>query len=451
MISEDALLARYARPVPRYTSYPTAPHFAPLADDALYREWLKALPAKSELSIYLHVPFCRALCLFCGCHTTVVNKPEPIAAYARTLRAEIALLAQSLEEPFPVRHLHWGGGSPSVLDPEDFALTMRALSRRFVFRDDAEIAVEIDPRTLSDKMIEALAANGVTRASLGVQDFDPEVLAAVHRVQPFDLVALGVESLRKAGVTQINFDLMYGLPYQTEESVAASAERAVALKPDRVAIFGYAHVPWVMRHQRLLPQAALPDLCARYRQQQAAAGVLTAAGYVPIGLDHFARAPDALAKAAVAGRLRRNFQGYTSDEAPVLIGFGASAIGALPQAYVQNAALVPAWSAAVNAGRLPVSRGFALSVEDAMRREVIESIMCRLEVDLGFLAAKHGIPVETLLSPRLDAFAEDGLIIREGFFLRVAEGARPFLRAIAAAFDAYYRPESGGPRYSQGI
>jgi oxygen-independent coproporphyrinogen III oxidase len=450
-MSEDPVLARYARPVPRYTSYPTAPHFAGLPDGAVYRRWLEALAPSTELSLYLHVPFCSALCLFCGCHTSVVNQPRPLAAYAASLRAEIALIAAALGRRLVIRHLHWGGGTPTLLGAADLALTMRALARHFDFAADAEIAVEIDPRTLSREMAGTLQEIGATRASLGVQDFDPVVMESVHRLQPFEVVAEAVLSLRRAGIAGINFDLMYGLPYQSEESVARTAGRALELAPDRIAVFGYAHVPWVKRHQRLLPEAALPDLNARYRQREAAARVLTEAGYIPVGFDHFARPGDALAAAAASGRLRRNFQGYTTDGAPVLIGFGASAISALPHAYVQNAPRIPEWSAAVRAGRLPAQRGIVLSAEDLLRRAVIEAIMCRLEVDLAATAERYGASFERLLSPALAEFAEDGLIAWDGRRLRVAERGRPFLRAIAALFDAYYRPEAGLARYSQGI
>ncbi len=451
-MSLDPLLARYARPVPRYTSYPTAPYFSRLANDARYGEWLKALPAGAEeTSLYLHVPFCSALCLFCGCHTTVVNKPRPIAAYAATLRAEIALLAQAIGRPLVVRHLHWGGGTPTMLGPSELILTMDTLARHFILAEDAEIAIEIDPRTLSREMVEALREMGATRASLGVQDFDPLVMDTVHRPQPFEEVAEAVLSLRGAGIAGINFDLMYGLPYQSEESVARTARRALELDPDRIAVFGYAHVPWVKRHQRLLPEAALPDLSARYRQREAAARALTESGYIPVGLDHFARPGDALAAAAASGSLRRNFQGYTTDMAPVLLGLGTSAIGALPHAYVQNAPRIPEWSEAVRARRLPAERGIVLSAEDQLRREVIEGVMCRLEVDLAATAEKHGASLESLLTPRLAAFAEDGLIAWDGRRLKVAEKGRPFLRAVAALFDAYYRPEDGLSRYSLGI
>jgi len=449
---EPTLLARYARPVPRYTSYPTAPHFAPLADPAPYAERLAGMPADTELSLYLHVPFCRELCLFCGCHTTVVRKPEPIAAYAADMQKEAALLAEALgNKRLRLKHVHWGGGTPHSLTPADFARIMESLARHFAFAPDAEIAVEVDPRTLSPEMVKTFAEVGVTRASLGVQDFHPEVQRAVHRLQPFALVAEIVGALRDHGIGAINFDLIYGLPYQTEASVAETAARALTLAPDRLAVFGYAHVPWMKRHQALLPEAALPDEAARYRQQEAIARVLSEAGYIPVGLDHFARPGDALARAFAEGRLRRNFQGYTTDAAPVLLGLGASAIGSLPDAYVQNFASIPQWSSAVRAGRLPLARGIVLSAEDRLRRAVIEAIMCYGAVDLAAVAARHEAAMESLLTPALEDLAADGLIAWEGNVLHVTARGRPFLRHVAAAFDAYFRPEAAPRRYSQGV
>jgi oxygen-independent coproporphyrinogen III oxidase len=448
-MTDDALLRRYSRPVPRYTSYPTAPHFAPL-DEAAYRQWLAGLP-EGAVSLYLHVPFCHALCLFCGCHTQVVREPQPVAAYAADLEAEIGLLAQAAGRRLTVRHLHWGGGTPTILGPAGFAATMAALARHFRFAEGAEIAVEIDPRTLSAEMVGALASCGVNRASLGVQDFDPAVQLAVNRVQPFATVAAAVARLRRAGIGAINFDLMYGLPHQSEEGAAASAVAALRLAPDRLAVFGYAHVPWMKRHQALLPAATLPDAAARFRQQQRVASVLTEAGYVAIGLDHFALAGDPLAAAAAAGRLRRNFQGYTTDPAPVLLGLGASAIGALSDAYVQNEAAVPRWRQAVRTGHLPVVRGIRLGPEDRLRRDIIEEIMCRLAVDLAATAARHAAPPAPLVSPGLADLAADGLIDWDGSRLQVTERGRPFLRQIAALFDAYYQPRPEIPRYSQGV
>lgn len=450
-MSIDDLISRYGGAVPRYTSYPPAPHFAPIREPAGIFDRLAALGAETDVSLYLHVPFCPALCLFCGCHTSVVRSPELLADYAAGLRSEIRLLARTIGRRATVRRVHWGGGTPSVLGPVDLTATMECLRQHFIFADDCEVAIEIDPRRLTPPLLSALPTMGVSRVSLGVQDFDTRVQETVRRVQPFCLVLDAVTALRRAEVRAISFDLMYGLPYQTVESVAATARQAARLDPDRLAVFGYAHVPWLKRHQKLLPESALPGARARYDEQQAIADVLRGAGYQALGLDHFARPGDALSRAAADGRLRRNFQGYTDEPASVLLGIGASAISSFPDAYVQNASRVSEWRGAVAAGELPFARGICLSAEDLLRRDVIEQIMCRLEVDLAAIAARHTVPLASLLDPRLTIFAADGLIDWDGSRLAVTAQGRPFLRAIAALFDAYALAEPAGPRYSRAL
>ena len=355
------------RRIPRYTSYPTALQFIAAVDRSIYAEWLAALPADVAVSIYLHVPFCAELCLYCGCHTTVVRKYTSVAAYADLLEREIALVGRHFGDRRPLGHVHWGGGTPTMLLPGDFARLTDTLRRTFFIAEDCEIAVEIDPRTLTREAVLALKTGGVTRASLGLQDFDPRVQNAVRRVQSFEQTARAADWLRKAGIASINLDLMYGLPYQTVETVAATAQRSLALDPDRIALFGYAHVPWMKRHQRLLPEEALPGALERFAQSEGAADVLKQAGFQPIGLDHFARPDDLLARRQREKRLHRNFQGYTTDEAPALIGFGTSAIGVLPQGYVQNASSTAAYRDAIQDGCLATVRGRALTEEDRLR------------------------------------------------------------------------------------
>lgn len=445
----DDLLVRHGGAVPRYTSYPPTPCFGQITDPAPFFARLAALAPETEISLYLHVPFCQALCLFCGCHTTIGRDPDLIARYAASLRREIDLLAEAIGHRVTLRHVHWGGGTPSILGPADLIATMEHLSKCFSFAPGCEIAIELDPRRASPALLAALRTMGVTRASLGVQDFDPRVQEAVKRIQPAALVAGVIETLRGAGIGSINLDLMYGLPYQSATSVAATASQAVSLHPDRLAVFGYAHVPWLMAHQRLLPENELPQARARYEQQQAVADVLTSAGYQPIGLDHFARPDDALVEAAKARRLKRNFQGYTDDAAPTLLGLGASAISSFADAYAQNTARIGEWMRAVESGRLPVQRGLRLSPDDLLRRDVIEQLMCFLEVDLADLAASHSTPLAFLLAPELESFAADGLIRWDGRHLAVTQAGRPFLRTIAAAFDAVTPKQSAIPRYSR--
>ncbi len=439
------LIARYDVPVPRYTSYPTAPYFSAAVDGAVYGGWLAALPAEAALSLYLHVPFCAELCWFCGCHTTATRNVAALNAYADTLLAEIDLLAAAIGRRLPVAHVHWGGGTPTALPPQRLLEVMAALRRHFAFAADAEIAVEVDPRTAGTEAIAALGAMGCTRASLGVQDFDPQVQAAVNRHQSYEQTRDCAAALRAAGVGSINLDLMYGLPHQTEAGVAGTVAQALTISPDRVAVFGYAHVPWMKKHQTLLPEAALPDAAARFAQRAAAEAAILAQGWRAVGLDHYARPDDALARSAEAGTLRRNFQGYTTDAAPVLLGIGASSIGALPQGYAQNEAATPAWRDAVRAGRLPIRRGVALGAEDRLRRAVIERLMCDGTVDLDAIAAAHGADPAGLRAagPALAGMAQDGLLHWDGRVVRLSATGRPFVRNVAAAFDSYFRPEAG--------
>ncbi len=433
------LIAKYDRAVPRYTSYPTAPHFTTAIDGGVYARWLRELPEDAALSLYLHVPFCASLCRFCACHTTVVNRPEPLELYGVTLMAEIDLVADTIGGRRTVRHIHWGGGTPTQLPADTMLAVMRRLRARFDVAADAEIAVEIDPRTLTDASLRALAAMGTNRVSLGVQDFDPAVQDAINRHQSLALTEDCAVRLRSAGIDAINLDLIYGLPYQTTEGVIGTAEQALGLKPRRAAVFGYAHVPWMKKHQALIPDASLPSTVERFAQRQAIEDTFLAHGYTAIGLDHFALPDDPLARAADDSRLRRNFQGYTTDAAEVLIGIGASSIGAMPRGYVQNHPAVPVWRDTIRAGVLPTARGVALTGADRTRRAIIEQIMCHLSANPFAIAADGGLdPAElTDAEPALRDLETDGLIARDGDLIAVTERGRPFVRAVAAAFDSY--------------
>ncbi len=437
-----ALLARYGAPVPRYTSYPTAPHFSPAVDAATYARWLEAIPAGSAVSLYVHVPFCAELCLYCGCQTQVARHRAPVEAYARRLVDEIGLVARHLPAGLRVTHLHFGGGTPTALADEDFAAVMGALRAAFAFAPDAEIAIEIDPRVMDAVKVAVLAREGFNRASLGVQDLDPLVQEAIGRIQSVEETQAVADALRAAGIQALNLDLMYGLPHQEVEGVARTVEAALALAPDRIAVFGYAHVPWMKKHQTLIAEDTLPGPAARLAQADRVAAVLAEAGYVPIGLDHFAHPADPMARRAADGTLKRNFQGYTTDDAPVLIGFGASSIGALPQGYVQNLPSTPAWHKAVEAGTLPVARGIAVTDDDRLRRAVIERLMCDLAVDLDAVCAAHGAPAGSFAAEvaRLEPLIADGIAARQGAVVSVPEAARAFTRVVCAVFDAHLAP-----------
>ncbi len=428
-----------ARAVPRYTSYPTAPHFRPGFPAATYRGWLGELATEAPVSLYLHVPFCRQMCWYCGCNMKLAARYEPVADYVESLLAEIELVAAALPGRMRVGHLHWGGGTPTALEPGDLGRVMDRVRARFDIVPGAEIAIESDPRTLTAAMVTTIGAAGFTRASFGVQEFDPRVQAAINRIQPPAMVARAVEALREAGVAGINFDLIYGLPHQSVASLTDTVATCVEMAPKRIALFGYAHVPWVAKNQRMIPEAALPDGAARAAQAAAAAGRLAAAGYQAIGIDHFALPGDALAVAARRGRLRRNFQGYTADMAEALIGFGATAIGRMPQGHVQNIAETGAWARAVAEGRLPVARGHVLDDDDRLRGHVIERIMCEGRIDLAaagrLFGAEHSWWAEA--EPALDELAADGLLARAGARVALTAQGQGLARVVASAFDRY--------------
>jgi oxygen-independent coproporphyrinogen-3 oxidase len=410
--------------VPRYTSYPTAPHFTPTVGPAEYRRWLGQQPENDAFSIYLHIPFCREMCWYCGCHTTVANRRAPVARYVAALAQEIRLVAAELGGRRRIAHWHWGGGSPTLLKPGDIVQLAGELHATFDVDPASEIAVEVDPRTLEAPVAEAFARAGTNRASIGVQSFDPQVQAAINRVQSFEVTAGAADLLRKHGIEAINLDLVYGLPFQTVASCVQTVEQALRLEPQRLAIFGYAHVPDFKPHQRKIDEAALPGSMERQAQFAAIAEALIGAGYLRIGLDHFALRSDPLAIAAAEGRLHRNFQGYTADPSGALIGFGASAIGHLANGYVQNAVRIPDYERRVADGKLAVVRGYALSDEDRRRAVIIEQLMCRYQADVGAIAA----PLEQL--------ERDGLIRRSGSLVEVVDEARTLVRVVAAAFDA---------------
>jgi oxygen-independent coproporphyrinogen-3 oxidase len=396
------------------------------------------------LSLYLHVPFCHELCWYCGCHTTVARRYHPVAEYRDLLLREIDLVGATIGGRRPVRHIHFGGGTPTMLAPDDLRLLGGRLRARLDLEDAAEFAVEIDPRRLTRETVDALAATGVNRASLGVQDVNPEVQLAINRWQPFTVVERAVDWLRTAGIDGINFDLMYGLPRQTTARVRASVDAALALRPSRVALFGYAHVPWMKRHQRLIDEAALPDAAQRAAQFEAAGARLQEAGYVAIGLDHFALPEDSLAVAQREGRLHRNFQGYTTDDGAALLGFGASAIGSLPQGYVQNAVPILKYRDAIRGGRLATARGIRISADDRLRRGIIERLMCDFAVDLNGSARSLAAELEAL-----EPFRADGLLTVDEGVIRVESAGRPLIRTICAVFDAHL--QQGLARHSRAV
>lgn len=435
--------------LPRYTSYPPATEFKAL-DGAVYAGWLAGLPADRPVSLYLHIPYCRQLCLFCGCFTKITHDYAPVHEYVALLLREIEQVTAGTGKRLPVGHVHFGGGSPTILEPADFARLMDALYEGFDIQPRAEIAVEIDPRTIDPAKCAAYFDKGVNRASLGVQDFFPQIQQAVNRIQPYEQVAEAVTQLRRAGIERINVDLMYGLPYQTAESVIATARLAATLEPQRLAVFGYAHVPWMRKHQRVLDEMPLPGPEERIRMFEAMRDVLLREGYTAIGIDHYAREDDALAAALRSGKLRRNFQGYTTDTADTLLGFGLSAISDLPQGYAQNISAIQEYRKLLAAGAATVARGFATSPEDRMRRALIGELMCHYRVDLRRVADGY-FPEASFDKEKvsLKEMQEQGLVRLDGDVLKVTDKGRPWVRAVCAVFDQYLEPS--GRRYSLAV
>lgn len=444
---QPTLIEKYAAPVPRYTSYPTAPHFNADVDGEVYGRWLGELDPADLLSLYLHIPFCDTLCWYCGCSTKATQKYEPVADYVGVLVTEIEAVRRRLPARMPVGHVHWGGGSPNVLRPADITRLGSALRAAFDIRPQAEFAVEIDPRELSGEQVEAFAAIGMTRVSLGVQDFDPQVQAAINRIQSFETTQRAIALFRSCGVSSVNIDLVYGLPHQTRDSVEETINRVIELGPDRIALFGYAHLPTRFAHQRLIPEAALPGPIERFAQSNRLASILTGAGYVRIGLDHFAKASDRLA----TQELHRNFQGYTTDEAGALLGLGATSIGRLPQGFVQNAVPTADYKRRIMAGALATVRGRALTLDDRIRAFVIERLMCDLTFSASALREKFGDAAADVIDEAviLAESDQDGLVIATGDGFDVTERGRAFIRTICSCFDSYLA--SGAARHSAGV
>lgn len=439
---KQAWIPYASRPVPRYTSYPTAADFVPQVAEPEARLWAGRVAPDKPVSVYIHIPFCEKLCFYCGCATSVPNGYTRIAVYLETLHREIDLWAAALGPHAGMAHLHFGGGSPNALTAADFKDLVAHACRAFHARPEAEIAVEIDPRGLTPDFIDAMAISGVNRVSFGVQTLSPTVQAAVGRIQPKTLLTEGVTRLQEAGIRAINMDLMYGLPHQTVTDVEEAAHFAAEMGAARVSLFGYAHVPWFAKHQAAIDHTALPGLEARYEQARAGAHTLELAGYQAIGLDHFAREDDTLAQAARTGTLHRNFQGYTDDPCDTLVGIGSTAISQFADGYVQNFKDRVAWRAAIEDGRLPVERGVACTDDDRLRARAIETLMCQLSVDVDAVCREMGARPDSLADALETARAlqSAGLCQVEGSLIRVPPEARLFLRTVAQCFDGRFKP-----------
>ena len=456
MQASFALLEKYSKPGPRYTSYPTAPYFSTAFSEADWRaELARSQASGRDLSLYVHIPFCDSLCYYCGCNMVATQDYTKATAYLDVLFDEIERSAKAAGGGRVVRQIHWGGGTPTYLKPADILRLSQHLHRYFMVAEDAEIGCEVDPRELSLEHVQALKQAGFNRISLGVQDLDERVQRAVNRLQPLALIQQVYGWMRSAGFNSINMDLMVGLPHQTVASFNATLDEILALSPDRLAVFGYAHVPWLKKHQKLIQEPDLPDFATRLSLQELIQRRLSEAGYVYIGMDHFARHDDELVRAQQQKTLWRNFQGYTTHRDCDILAFGASAISQTDEVYAQNFKRLADYHASVAQGSLPIERGLRISQDDKIRRDAITRIMCDLELDKAAFAHAWGLDFDIYFAQSLTELQDlcaDGLVELTPEKVRVTEAGRIFLRNIAMAFDAYlHQTQGAAPRYSRTV
>ncbi len=425
--------------LPRYTSYPTSPHFYEGISQKEVKEWYRAIQKDQTLSLYIHIPFCRDICWYCGCHTKATKRDEPIKRYLDDLYKEIELTANLTHSECEVINIHFGGGSPTILSPDLFIELMEKIKARFKLNPYADIAIEVDPRNITEAKVAAYAKAGVNRVSLGVQDFDKQVQEAIHRVQPIRKVYETVKLFRSFGIEAINFDLIYGLPHQSLSQFKETIDYATLLNPQRIALFGYAHMPWMKKHMRLIDESTLPSPEMRLELFDMASHQLTEKGYEAVGIDHFVRKDDPMLEAAKTKTLHRNFQGYTVDQADALLGLGASSISKLPKGYVQNHIDHRAYQKSLQPNELPFKKGFALNKDDRCRAYIIERLMCDLSLDANevlthFPSAATNLKVaQKLLLP----LVEEELITFSEENLTIMPNARQIVRKVCAAFDHY--------------
>ncbi|KAF1016316.1 MAG: Oxygen-independent coproporphyrinogen III oxidase [Stenotrophomonas maltophilia] len=454
---DPELLRRHDRPRPRYTSYPTAPQFhdgfdAPALRDAIAR----SNDSARALSLYVHVPFCSSPCFYCGCNRVITRDRSRGHSYVARVLAEADLLAPQFADGREVIQLHLGGGTPNFLDAAAMTTLVEGLRRRFDFSDagQRDFSIELDPRFIDTGDVALLAQLGFNRASLGVQDFDPQVQASINRVQGVRQTLDILRACRDNGMRSVNVDLIYGLPGQTLEGFGRTLELVLALRPDRLAVYGYAHLPHLFRAQRQIDETQLPTPEQKLALLGLAVERLSAAGYQYIGMDHFALPEEDLSRAQRAGQLHRNFMGYTTHAGTDLVGLGVSAISHIGSTYSQNPRELAAWETAVDGGQLPVWRGMALSADDRLRAELIQQLMCQGEVDGRALAGRHGVCFDSYFADDLQAVARlqaDGLAEVADGVVRASEPGRPLLRLLAMCFDPYLRQAQAQPRYSRAI
>ncbi len=454
------LIRRYNRPVPRYTSYPTAPHFSDAIGAEDFRAEMKATNADASagpISLYLHLPFCRQLCYYCGCHMKVTHDPDRIERYLGYLRRDIEQLAERIHPNREVVQIHWGGGTPTYLDPAQIRALGAMLHEQFTVADDAEISLEADPRGLTKAHVAAAAEAGFNRISIGVQDVDEAVQEAINRIQPEPMVRDAVRWSRQHGFGSINLDLVYGLPHQSVDQFRNTVDTIIDIDPDRIALFSYAHVPSIKQHQQLIPEEALPSPAEKLSIFKMAIERLTeAGGYRFIGMDHFARPDDELARAQDAGELHRNFQGYSTRAGADVFAFGISGIHQLKNLYAQNVKSLRPYYERMDAGASAVYRGYRLTDDDHIRRHVIMELMCHFRLDTRHVEARFDLDFDAYFADalrHLQPLEADGLVRVGDASITIPERGRLLVRPVVAAFDAYYQhpDRSRQPVYSQSV
>jgi oxygen-independent coproporphyrinogen-3 oxidase len=454
-----ALLRQYDRPGPRYTSYPTAVEFNDSFDHASYCGRLEAaaLAEDEPLSLYVHLPFCEARCSYCGCMVIITQKREVAARYLTYLEREVEMLAARLGGRRRVVQHHWGGGTPTYLSPAQMQRLHDAVARHFEFAPDAEKAIEIDPRVTTHEQLVLLRTLGFNRLSMGVQDFTPDVQDAISRHQTEQQTRELYTYARGIGFDSINVDLIYGLPRQGLDTFRRTLDAVVEMRPDRIAVYSYAHVPWLRPHQKQIDASQLPDASLKFELFGSAVETFLGGGYAPIGMDHFALPEDELAQAAARRRLHRNFMGYTTRPAPDMLGLGVSAIGDVRGAFAQNHKKLPHYYQAIEAGTFPIERGYALSADDLVRRHVITQLMCNFHVDYATVETQFGVRFDDYFRGELDELSAAGGPVTDGFLdigrraLDVSARGRLFVRNICMTFDRYLPAHQGKPVFSRTI
>ncbi|MCE5973674.1 oxygen-independent coproporphyrinogen III oxidase [Sinirhodobacter sp. WL0062] len=430
--------------VPRYTSYPTAPHFSTDVGPSHFEQWIEAIPAGASISLYMHVPFCRRLCWFCACRTQGTQSDDPVRIYSETLLTELKMLKSRLAPGVTLSRLHWGGGTPTLMPADMMRRVAAAVFEAVPMGEGAEFSVEIDPNEIDDSRMDALAESGLNRASIGVQDFDEQIQQVIGRDQSYEITRRAVEMIRERGVQSLNADILYGLPHQTPAKISDSVQKLLSLGPDRVALYGYAHVPWMARRQNMIPSDHLPTPQERLTLFETARRLFVADGYDEIGIDHFALPTDGLSKALKAGKLRRNFQGYTDDLAEALVGMGASSISRFPQGFAQNASATGAHTGAIREGRFSTARGHVFTEDDKMRSRLIEALMCDFKVSAQELVRDYRadpVKLAEMFASCAAKFEDMVRVTTEG--LEIPEKGRPLTRMIAQHFDAYELSKAG--------